>query len=153
MALFDIVALPAKRYVFRPGFSTAPAVDPKSLGVFAGQLKLTHTSQCSGRFFVLIAGNKLRPSSGNAVPLRQLLCICSHPGTPTLTWTASLHGRPPLPTPPACSEGVFQGLPLALSSMRAVLERMDWGSQLDAGQKAQPGGCVGEGAAQGEGCG
>ena len=36
-------------------------------------------------------------------------------------------------------EGVFQGLPLALSSMRPVLERMDWGAQLAAGQKAQPG--------------
>ena len=32
----------------------------------------------------------------------------------------------------ALGEGVFQGLPLALSSMRFILEKMDWGTRLDA---------------------
>lgn len=36
-------------------------------------------------------------------------------------------------------EGVFCGLPLALASMRMVLERMDWGPSLTPEQKAQPG--------------
>ena len=36
-------------------------------------------------------------------------------------------------------EGVFCGLPLALASMRPVLERMDWGPSLTPAQKAQPG--------------
>jgi hypothetical protein len=30
-------------------------------------------------------------------------------------------------------EGIFVGLPLALASMRFVLEKMDWGTRLDAG--------------------
>lgn len=34
-------------------------------------------------------------------------------------------------------EGVFQGLPLALASMRFVLEKMDWGERL--GANAEPG--------------
>lgn len=35
-------------------------------------------------------------------------------------------------------EGVFQGLPLALASMRIVMERMDWGLALRPEQKARP---------------
>lgn len=34
-------------------------------------------------------------------------------------------------------EGIFTGLPLALSSMRPVLERMDWGQRLSVDEKAQ----------------
>lgn len=36
-------------------------------------------------------------------------------------------------------EGVFTGLPLALASMRPVLERMDWGQRLSSDEKAQKG--------------
>lgn len=36
-------------------------------------------------------------------------------------------------------EGVFAGMPLALASMRVVLEKMDWGTSLSAEQKAQAG--------------
>lgn len=36
-------------------------------------------------------------------------------------------------------EGVFVGMPLALASMRVVLEKMDWGSLLSAEQKWRPG--------------
>jgi hypothetical protein len=36
----------------------------------------------------------------------------------------------------ALGEGIFVGLPLALSSMRFVLEKMDWGTRLDANAPA-----------------
>jgi len=36
-------------------------------------------------------------------------------------------------------EGVFVGMPLALASMRIVLEKMDWGSALSPEQKWRPG--------------
>jgi len=36
-------------------------------------------------------------------------------------------------------EGVFAGMPLALSSMRPVLEKMDWGNSLTSDQKAKAG--------------
>lgn len=39
----------------------------------------------------------------------------------------------------ALGEGIFVGLPLALSSMRPVLEKMDWGQRLSPEQKFQPG--------------
>lgn len=32
-------------------------------------------------------------------------------------------------------EGIFQGLPLAIASMRVILERMDWGDRLQEEQK------------------
>ncbi|CAK9252426.1 unnamed protein product [Sphagnum jensenii] len=39
-------------------------------------------------------------------------------------------------------EGVFTGLPLALASMRPVLEKMDWGTQLREEQKARKDGAM-----------
>ena len=41
-------------------------------------------------------------------------------------------------------EGIFTGLPLAIASMRMILEKMDWGDKLTPAQKYQPG--DGEGA-------
>lgn len=35
-------------------------------------------------------------------------------------------------------EGIFTGLPIALSSMRQALERMDWGTRLSPEQQFQP---------------
>ena len=39
----------------------------------------------------------------------------------------------------ALGEGIFVGMPLALSSMRVVLEKMDWGSDLSTDQKWKSG--------------
>ena len=39
----------------------------------------------------------------------------------------------------ALGEGIFVGMPLALSSMRVVLEKMDWGPDLTPEQKWRPG--------------